>query len=161
MVMSRSSSRAGLTRAVAAVFIGLLGLVLPHTASAAAPTATWDQARVTAIAAKLAKSADELYDQEYKAPNSFDMGSGGAHSDFMDRLRRLKHETRHLASSLEKGASAKSTRGSVEQIKELNDDLAEYGRKISFENPVLNQTAAFEDLVRQLMPYYGLEESRH
>ena len=88
------------------------------------------------------------------------MGGDGSQHEFMDQLRRLQHETRHLATSLEKGSSAKSTIGSVRKIKELNDDLEEYGRNIAFVNPVLNQFAAFEDLIRQLVPYYGLDKKQ-
>ena len=157
--MNRSTSRTQLALVGAVIFTAS---VLGYTASWAAPTASWDQGRVSEIAKKLATAVDDLYNEQYKAPGASvpSLGSGGAHSEFMDTLRRLQHETRHLASSLEKGASAKSTRGSVKHIKELNDDLAEYGRRIEFVNPVLNQFAAFEDLLRQLAPYYGLDMKR-
>ena len=155
--MCRSSSRVKLSLAAIAVFVG----VAWHTPVWAAPTTPWDQARVAGIAERLAEAADKLYDQEYKAPQSYTpgtFGGGNAHHEFMDRLRRLKHETHHLASSLEKGASAKATRGSVEHIEELNDALTEYGRMIESVDPVLNQLAAFESLIRQITPYYGLDE---
>ena len=158
--MNRSTSRAQLTLAGAVVFTGI---ALCHAAALAAPTAIWDQARVTGIAEKLAKAVDKLYDQEYKAPETFApdaMVGGGANHEFMDTLRLLQHETRHLASSLKKAASAKATKGSVKRIKELNNDLTEYGRKIELLNPVLNQYAAFEDLINQLTPYYGLDKKR-
>jgi hypothetical protein len=158
--MNRSTSRAQLTLAGAVVFTGI---ALCHAAALAAPTATWDQARVTGIAEKLAKAVNKLYDQEYKAPEASLPGAivgGDAHHEFMDTLRLLQHETRHLASSLKKGASTKATKGSVKRIKELNNDLTEYGRKIELLNPVLNQYAAFEDLINQLTPYYGLDKKR-
>ena len=157
--MNRSTSRAQLALVGAVVFTGG---VLGCAVFSAAPTSSWDQERVTAIGKKLAKAVDELYNEEYKAPRASvpAPGSAGAHYEFMDTLRRLQHETRHLASSLEKGAGAKSTLGSVKHIKELNDDLEEYGRMIAFVNPVLNQIAAFEDLLGQLAPYYGLDMKR-
>ena len=31
---------------------------------------------------------------------------------------------------------------------------------MDLENPVLNQFAAFEDLINQLTPYYGLDKKR-
>lgn len=153
---------ASLTKSAIATTLAFAGIAW-HVTASAEPTASWEQARVTGIAENLAKAVDALYDLEYKAPQAFTSGfagGGNAHHEFMDRLRRLRHETRHLASSLEKGASAQATRGSVRHIKELNDDLARYGRMIEFVNPVLNQFAAFEDLFRQLTPYYGLEAKR-
>jgi hypothetical protein len=158
--MNRSTSRAQLTLAGAVVFTGI---ALCHAAALAAPTATWDQARVTGIAEKLAKAVDELYEQEYRAPESYVPGAtigAPTHHAFMDTLRQLHGETRHLASSLKKGASAEATKGSVKHVKELNDDLAEYRRMMDLENPVVNQFAALEDLIHQLTPYYGLDKKR-
>jgi hypothetical protein len=139
-----------------ALSIGLTTIAMAH--AAADSSVEWDQARVTVIADKLAKAADELYDAEYKAPHEFHGAMSGAASqhDLMDRLRRLRNETRHLAKALTKGASAKSTIGSVRHIKELDDDLAEYGRRMPFVKPVLDRISTLEDMLGQLTPYYGL-----
>jgi hypothetical protein len=154
--MIRSNVRA---RFAPAAGILCAGILLWSAAAVAEPAATWNQERVTGIAAKLRAAAEELYDQEYKSPDSFmasGTGGGAAQHEFMDRLRLLKHETGHLAASLGKGADAKATKGSVRRIKELNDDLIVYGRQIALENPVLDQFSAFEDLIHQITPYYGL-----
>lgn len=150
--MIGSSSRTSFTLAIvgASVAVGFW-----QATALAAPEATWDQARVTEIAKKLAKTVDTLYDQEYKAPEN--MGEGDTNQDFMDELRRLQDETRHLASSLEKGAVAKHTQGSVEQIKELNDDLTEERERMEMESPVSDPLDAVESLIGQLLPYYGLK----
>ena len=54
----------------------------------------------------------------------------------------------------------RANEGSVKHVKELNDDLAEYGRVMELESRVLNQFAALEDLIHQLAPYYGLDQKR-
>lgn len=152
-----SKARWALVVAVLLACTALGGL----TASAGEAT-NWDQERVTALAEKLAEGVKKLYDAEYKAPNSFMGGIGGGFErhEFMDRLRLLEHESNHLASSLKKGANAKSTTGSVLRIRELNDDLAVYGRRMEMVDPVLANFAAFEDQLNQILPYYGLSK-RH
>jgi hypothetical protein len=44
----------------------------PAARAADAPAKAWDQAAVSALAAQLAKAADELYEEYYRTP-----GSGG------------------------------------------------------------------------------------
>ena len=152
--MNRSTLRTQL------MLVGAVGIAFCPAVSLAAPVASWDQARVTSIAKDLAKTVDDLYRSEYKAPAESYLGvaSGGdAYHQFMDTLRRMQHESRHLAMSLEKGAGAKATTGSVKHIGELSRDLAEYGRMMTFVNPVPAQFAKFEDLIRQLAAYYGLD----
>jgi len=138
--------------------IGFVGVSIGCATASSAPAAAWDQARVTEIAQNLANAVDALYTAEFKAPE--DMGEGDSDQNFMDDLRQMHDETQHLAAALGKGAIAKHTRGSVERIVELNDSLAEDGRRMALDNPVLNQFAAFESLVNQLRPYYGLEGQR-
>jgi hypothetical protein len=140
-----------------ALTVGLTTIALSH--AAADSSVEWDQTRVAGIANKLAKAADDLYDAEYKAPHDYPGAISRAASqyDLMDRLRRLRSETRHLSKALTKGASAKSTIGSVRHIKELDDDLAEYGRRMPFVKPVLGLISTLEDLLGQLTPYYGLD----
>jgi hypothetical protein len=137
-----------------ALGLGLAVIAFSH--AAAEPSAKWDQARVAGIAENLSKAASALYDAEYKAPYGSRGGMMGGH-DFMDALRMLRQETKHLADALSKSASMDATIGSVRRIKELNDDLAEYGKHMPFVNPVMDKVAAFEDLIRQIMPYYGLD----
>jgi hypothetical protein len=159
MLRSTSRARLGLVGAIAFTVT-----VLWHATAFAAPTATWDQARVAGIAKQLVKVVDKLYDQEHEAAGATEMpaalGMSSANHEFADTLRRLQHEARHLAVSLEKGKGAKETKGSVRQIKQLNDDLAMYGRQMEFVNPVLDQFSAVEDQIHQLAPYYGLEMKR-
>ncbi|MBW2270128.1 MAG: hypothetical protein JRH16_16295 [Deltaproteobacteria bacterium] len=152
----QSRTRWGLAVGVLVASIAFGGLM-----ASADEAASWDQERVTALAEKLAKAVKELYDAEYKAPDSFSgIGGGSERHEFMDRLRLIEHESRHLAASLEKGAKAKSTKGSVLRIRELNDDLAMYGRRMALLDPVLANFAAFEDLLDQILPFYGLSKRR-
>ena len=152
--MNRSTLRIQLAIVGAVVFCTA---VFCPAASLAAPVKSWDQARVTGIAEQLVESVDDLYRNEYKAPaESYvpEMGASDGLHGFMDTLRRLQHETRHLADSLKKGAGAKATHGSVNQVAQLNRDLAEYGGKMEFVNPVNDEFAKFEGLIRQLAAYY-------
>jgi hypothetical protein len=132
--------------------------LLLAAASPAAPTANWNQERVTKIAHELHEAVDELYRVEYKSPEvSSGSRGGGTHYQFMDTLRRMRNETRHLASSLKKGATAESTTGSVKQVKVIFEDLVMFARRIELDNPVLNQFAVMEDLIHRITPYYHLQ----
>ena len=125
------------------------------------PSTAWDQARVSEIAQNLADAVDALYRQEYKSPSSGGMpsalGAGDAHHEFMDTLRRVHQETRHLADELKEGAGHRATWGSIRHINMLNHDLQEFGKQVDLQNDVLNHYAKVEDLMRQLAPYYGLD----
>lgn len=139
--------------------IASLALLLLLQSSATADTVKkWDQAAVTKIGRQLTLTSYSLYTQAYEAPESFGPGMDEDDSPFgfMDELRRVEAEARHLADSLRKGAGMKATKGSVEEIKELNDDLAEDQLRMNLETPVKNDFAAFEKLINQLLPYYGL-----
>jgi hypothetical protein len=142
----------------AIVFSSCLGLIaaLGLASIAQAETAKWNQAKVTALANELSKATRALYDAEYKAPEmGFAAGGGDAHFGFMDTLRRLEHETKHLASSLQKGADAKSTKGSYLHIHEMLDDLAEERRFMDLLAPVKKDFEQVRTLAGQLMAYYG------
>ncbi len=157
---SRMASRIKLALVATTI---LASIACSHTTAPdppTAPSAAWDQSRVTKIAQNLSAAVDKAYEAQYKSPQTTMpsvMGGGDGSHEFMDTLRRLQHETRHLASALEKGASAGQTMGSVKHINELNDDLEEYGRKFDATNSVLNEFAGLEDNFNQLRPYYGLD----
>jgi hypothetical protein len=156
--MFRSTSRSQCMLVSAVVFTSS---VLCPMASPAAPESSWDQKRVTEIAKKIASDVDKLYRAELRAPaESYlpELGNADFYQNFMDTLRRLQHETRHLASALEKGAGRAATTGSVEHIVRLNHELVEYGRGMEFMNPAAEEINSYDELLGQLAPYYELDE---
>jgi hypothetical protein len=136
------------------VAISSIGFALLATTSAAEPAA-WNQAKVMEIAEKLKQVSRQLYDAEYKAPAAFGGTGGENRSELMDTIRRLEHETAHLAGSLENGASRKSTLGSYKQIGELKRDADESARMIPLLEPVQKIFSQMEDLISQLAPSYN------
>jgi hypothetical protein len=121
--------------------------------------AKWDQAQVTAIAAKLPKATEALYTALYQEgqttamPGAF--GAGDDYHEFKDKVRLMHSESMHLASELKKGLGQNETKHAFQRIAELNRDAAEAGRAQFTENPVIAKFSAVEDLIRQLGPYYG------
>lgn len=118
-----------------------------------AKLATWDQARVSAIAQKLAAETEKLYTAYYKQPLPGGFGGPDSH-EFKDTVRLMHTESRHFAGELEKGEGRDKTRPVFKRLNELKRDAEEYGREIFMANPSLNQFSAVEDLLRQLAPYY-------
>ena len=156
--MFRSTSRWQCMLVSAVVFTSS---VLGPMVSSAAPEASWNQKRVTEIAEKIAVDVDKLYRAEFRAPGESylpPLGSADFYHNFMDTLRRLQHETRHLASALEKGADREATTGSVEHIARLNQELVKYGRGMEFMNPVGEEINSYDELLGQLAPYYELDK---
>jgi hypothetical protein len=134
------------------------GFVLPWVATAAhheKPPA-WDQARVAEIAAKLPETTERLYTAAYEqGAGGLQMGPGDSHHEFRDNARLLHSESMHLAAALKKGGGRDETKHAFQRIAEINRDLIEFGRRTFQTNPILNEFAAVEDLIRQLAPYYS------
>jgi hypothetical protein len=122
--------------------------------------ATWDQANVASIAAKLPDVTEKLYTAVYQQGQTSMMpgaaGGGDAYHEFKDKVRLMHSESMHLAKALEKGEGRDATKHAFQRISELNRDAAEAGREQFTSNPVVGDFAAVEDLIRQLNPYYGL-----
>ena len=121
--------------------------------------AEWDQAQVTAIAAKLPQATGALYTALYTEgqtavmPGAF--GAGDDYHEFKDKVRLMHSESMHLAAELNKGLGRDQTKHAFQRIAELNRDAAEAGRMQFTENPVITKFSAVEALIRQLDPYYG------
>lgn len=121
--------------------------------------AAWDQAQVTAIAAKLPKATEALYTALYQEgqttvmPGAF--GAGDDYHEFKDKVRLMHSESMHLVAELKKGEGQKETKHAFQRIAELNRDAAEAARMQFTENPVITKFSAVQDLIRQLDPYYG------
>jgi hypothetical protein len=119
----------------------------------------WDQAQVTAIAAKLPEATEALYTALYSEgqtavmPGAF--GAGDDYHEFKDKVRLMHSESMHLVSQLKKGLGRDETKHAFQRIAELNRDAAEAGRAQFTEDSVVEKFSAVEDLIRQLDPYYG------
>lgn len=136
----------------------LCGLA-PGRARADHHAVEWDQAQVTAIAAKLPMATEALYTALFREgqtalmPGAF--GAGDDYHEFKDKVRLMRSESMHLASELKKGLGRDETKHAFQRIAELNRDAAEAGREQFTTNPELAKFSAVEDLIRQLDPYYG------
>jgi hypothetical protein len=131
-------------------------LCFPASAETPATPASWDQERVTELAAELTDEVDRLYDVTYKAlPSS---GMAGSQSrqrhELQDTLRLLRSEARHLHARLAKGDGREQTRPVYRRIKELRRDAAEEARMLFLPNDVTTAMDEARDVWMRMHPYY-------
>jgi hypothetical protein len=137
----------------------LLGLAAGVVATAATPAsaelATWDQARVTALAQQLADAAD-AWEQAVREQPGGTIGSGDAEEEFGlgMKARRLREQARVLAGQLAKGEGHDQTRNYYRDIVEIVDDTEEIASRAELEEPAMDAWAKVADLQRQIAPYY-------
>jgi len=134
----------------------LLALVVGLASAVSAELASWDQARVTAIAKELSDESKHVYDSFYKMSVRSGRSGGNAHElhQLKDTLRLLRSETRHLASELEKGAGHDETLPIYKRLMELVRDARESIQRIYTEQSLLDAVAKAGDALRRLQPYY-------
>ena len=120
-----------------------------------AELAKWDQERVTALGAELAKACDALYDTFRKEPQS-NIGSGQSSAYYRLRqlIRRVRGEARHLSSSLAKGEGYDQTLPIFENLSILVRDASENARRIFTSDFVMEKATAAGDARRRIAPYY-------
>lgn len=145
------------------VLAGLSMLVAFGAAPAGAELASWDQARVTAIAQQLVAAAD-AWEQAVREQPGGEIGSGDAESEFGlgMKARVLREQSQALAGQLAKGEGHDETRNSYRDMAELIDDTEELAQRSELEAPTMDAWAKLVDAQRQIAPYYdhkALEES--
>lgn len=157
--MMRSSFRVSglLALGLLAVGLGLFG-----AAGVRAELATWDQARVTAIAQDLFKAAD-AWEQAVREQPGGEIGSGDAAPEFGIgmKARVLREQSEALAGHLAKGAGYDKTHDYYRSLKEIVDDTEELAQRSELDEPTMDAWAKVVDLQRQIAPYYdpkALEE---
>ncbi len=140
-----------------AIALVVLALATPIS-PAHAELATWDQAKVTALAKQLVESSTALYDSFYKQPPPT-VGSGQtrAYQQLKQQVRRIRTEARELSSELEKGAGRDETLPSYEDLMATVRDARENARQVFTTSAVTDKAAAVRALLNQLGPYYDPE----
>ena len=139
--------------------IGLVVLVLAVIAwlpsASFAELAAWDQERVTALGAELAKASDALYDTFLKEPQQ-QIGSGQARDYYRLRqlVRRIKDQARQLSGALAKGEGYDETLPIYENLMTMVRDAREISKRTFTSNFVLDKAAAAGDVLRRIAPYY-------
>jgi len=157
--MMRSSFRVSGLLALGSLAVGL-GLF--GAAGVRAELATWDQARVTAIAQDLFKAAD-AWEQAVREQPGGEIGSGDAAPEFGIgmKARVLREQSEALAGHLAKGEGYDKTHDYYRSLKEIVDDTEELAQRSELDEPTMDAWAKVVDLQRQIAPYYdpkALEE---
>jgi leucyl-tRNA synthetase len=150
MVQMRRVKRIGLALGAAA----LLGLASP---SATAESATWDQAKVTAIAKELADAVKDLKDVVRQNPDQVSGPQRRAQYAAREDLRLLSNTTRHLAMELERGEGREATLPVYRRVQTLRRDAEEDGRKAMIQTSTMEKIAVAEEILARLAPYYAEE----
>jgi len=123
--------------------------------AAAAELATWDQARVTAIAKQLADASD-AWELAVREQPGGEIGSGDAEDQFgiVNKARVLSEQAHALADHLAKGEGHDKTRNYYRDLKEVVDDTEELAQRSELDEPTMGAWAKVADLQRQIAPYY-------
>ena len=137
------------------VSVASLSMLAVWGAPARADVASWDQAKVTAIAKQLVPATQDLYDTFYKQlPPTVGSGQNREFYRLKQVTRVLKTEARELAGSLEKGEGYEATLPSYESLMELVRDARELGARVFATEDLKQKAAAVRGLLNQLGPYY-------
>jgi uncharacterized membrane protein YccC len=134
-----------------ALVLALASLPIPSSAE----LATWDQARVTALAKQLADNTSALYDTFYNQPTAT-LGSGQNRAFYrlQQKIRRIRLESRHLAAELKDGKGHDETLPSFEDIMELVRDAQVEAPKIFQSQQIQDKARACRETLEQIAPFY-------
>lgn len=121
--------------------------------SAGAALAPWDQAKVTDIAKKLEKDAQELYDTFYKQPTPVG-GQSRAYQRLKQKIRGIRTQASQLAGDLEKGEGQEATLPEYEDLMQLVRSARDDARKLFTTKDVDEKAAVARDRLNELGPYY-------
>jgi hypothetical protein len=146
--MPRSSS-IRFHRALATLVLGV-ALATP----AAAELAAWDQAKVSALTAELEGATKALNDTFYKEPTPTGAGNRRAYYRLKQNVRRLRSETRQLASALGEGAGREETLNIYEHMMMTVRQARNDATQVFLTHGVQERASAVRGLLNQLSPYY-------
>jgi hypothetical protein len=140
-------------------FPSVLAFALALAALAAPPAsaelATWDQARVTAIAKQLSAAAD-AWELAVREQGGDEVGAGDAQDEFglANGARVLKEQSAALAAHLADGKGYDKTVDLYKTLKEMVDDTEDDAQRAELDEPTMGAWAKFADAMRQIAPYY-------
>lgn len=138
--------------------VAALGFVLSFAVAGATPAKaqpTWDQAKVSAIAAQL-PAAGDAWEQTTRRQNDT-IGSGTSQEvDDITRKARTIHEMCNgLAAHIKKGDGLEQTRDMFFGIKELQDDTNVLAPRANLNDDSLAAWNTLNGLLNELATYYG------
>lgn len=141
--------------ATSALLLGLLAF------QARAETIAWDQAAVTSLAQKLATAAKGWEDAARTAPED-QIGSGTADDEasLPQKARTLREMADALAAHLAAGKGQGETRNQYRSLREVADDTVVMTERAMLTADTSAAWAKTLALVKQLAPYYGVEQAR-
>ena len=119
-----------------------------------AELATWDQAKVTALAKELQTAADALYDTFIKKPPPSLGSKDSSYYRLKQEVRLLRVEARELAASLENGEERQQTLPVYDHLMQLVRIARDEAAKIFNTQDVGQRAAAVRGVLNQLGPYY-------
>ena len=123
-------------------------------APAHAELASWDQAKVTALAKQLDTAAQALYDSFYKDQPKPTVGQERAYYRLEQDIRHIKNDARQLSRELEKGEGRDATQPSYDDlmmgVRRAQDNAAKVFTVKDFQD----KAGAARAVLNQLSPYY-------
>ena len=121
----------------------------------AAGLATWDQARVSEIAAQLSAATD-AWQLTVRQENDDRLGSGTAEEgfDLRNKAQGVSEQARSLAGHLKAGEGRDQTYNPFRSLKEVVDDADVDQSRAELDQPTIAAWAKVTNLMRQIKPYY-------
>ena len=133
----------------------VLSLAFALAAASSSGAAEWNQEEVTAVAQQLQVATTELYDSFYKQPTQgIGSGQARAYQELKQQLRRVRQESRHLASSLTKGEAHDETLPIYRNLMEEVRDAQENARRVFSTGPVIEKANTTREALEKLSTYY-------
>ena len=135
----------------------LLAMTLALAAATAAPAraelATWDQAKVSALAEQLEKETKSLEDAFRKQPQAT-----GAQRRSYYRLkqdvRKVRSAAEQLAGAVEKGATQEETLPIYEDLMQDVRRVRDFAPQLFTTRDVMDRASAARQVLNQITPYY-------
>src|SRR5262245_9237785 len=135
------------------VFAAFAAALLASGAPAHAELASWDQAKVTALAKQLDDASQKLYDTFYKQPKP----TVGQQRDFYrlkQDIRHIKNDARELRRQLEKGAGREETQPSYDDLMQGVRRAQDSAARVFTTKDLQDSAGAARTVLNQLSPYY-------
>ncbi len=136
-----------------------LSLAFALATASSSGAAEWNQEEVTAVAQQLQVATTELYDSFYKQPTQ-GIGSGQARAylELKQQLRRVRQESRHLATSLAKDEGHDETLPIYRNLMEEVRNAQENARRVYTTGPVIEKANVAREALEKLATYYTTTE---
>jgi Mg2+ and Co2+ transporter CorA len=138
---------------VSLLLVATLALAAGTAAPARAELATWDQARVSALAKQLETEARSLEDAFRKQPQAT-----GAQRRSYYRLkqdvRKVRSGAKQLAGALDEGATQEETLPMYEDLMQDVRRVRDFAPQLFTTRDVMERASAARQVLNQITPYY-------